>query len=352
MRETSSRTLVLATTVTENPMGAQRYESEVARRAPDYLPGWSVKHVASRSLRSSLPGERRLPIKWLTHAAPGVRAVVGALTFPGPRSIVHRMDLVVPPGPGINTVTIHDTVAWRFPDESTPITAAAAEARRSDAVICVSEFTANEVQRMLKVKEPIVVYNGVDQRFFTAPELASERRQALGLEQPYVLHAGGAAQRKNLEALARAWPGIHKNRPNLVLALCGPPHPRRTELFRGMAGVRLLGRQSDDLLPSLIASAQVVVVPSLYEGFGLPALESMAAGVPVVAANTSALPEVVGDAGILVSPDARGLQDGVLDALALGAERDVIIAAGKVRAARFTWERCVEGHAEVWNAVA
>lgn len=347
----SYRRLVLATTVTENPMGAQRYEAEVIRGAAGYLPGWSVGHVASRSLRSPLPGQRRLPIKWLTGAAPAARAAVGAIAFPDPRAILHRMDLVVPPGAGANTVTIHDTVAWRFPDESAPIAAAAEEARRADAVICVSEFTADEVQRMLKVKDPVVVYNGVDQRFFSAPELTSGQRQELGLEEAYVLHAGGAAQRKNLAALAQAWQGIHQHRPNLTLALCGPPHPRRTELFEGMAGVRLLGKQPEELLPSLIASSDVVVVPSTYEGFGLPALESMAAGVPVVAARTSALPEVVGNAGILVSPDSKGLQDGVLDALSLGADRSALVARAKARAALFTWQRCLEGHADVWKSI-
>lgn len=350
-REVAMSRLILATTATDNPMGAQRYEREVAAGAPKALPDWEIRQVVARSLRSHLAGQRRLPISWLETASPAMRRLAGALVYPGRSTVLHRMDLVLPPGPAANVVTIHDTVSWRFSDESPPIAAAASEARQADAVVCVSQFSADEVQSLLGVREPIVIYNGVDERFFAAVSMPSEQRMALHLEGPYVLHAGGAARRKNLEVLAAAWPAVHRARPDLILALSGPPHARRTELFKGMAGVRMLGRQPEDLLPALVASAEVVVVPSTYEGFGLPALEGMAAGVPVVAARTSALPEVVGNAGILVEPSERGIRDGILDALELGHDRPRLVAAGRTRAGEFTWQRCAAEHAAVWRSV-
>ena len=102
----------------------------------------------------------------------------------------------------------------------------------------------------------------------------------LGINGPYVLASGGASARKNLASLAEAWPHIQSSRPDLTLVLSGPEHPRRTSLFVGLANVQLVGRVDSELVPGLMASASAVVVPSHYEGFGLPALEGMAVRTP------------------------------------------------------------------------
>lgn len=261
------------------------------------------------------------------------------------------MNLELPPAPGADVITVHDVVAWRFPDESPPVPAAIEEARRADAVICVSEFSAREAVELLGISDPHVVHNGVDDRFFDAPMLDPDARRSLGLPDAYVLHAGGASHRKNLEALAAAWPLVRRERPDLELVLAGPPHRRRTELFAGMSGIRLVGRLPDEVMPGVVASAAVVVVPSLYEGFGLPALEAMAANVPVVAARTSSLPEVVGDAGILVEPTGAGIAGGLLDATRGDADGGLVRAA-RERAGEFTWERSAEEHARIWSSLA
>ena len=279
-----------------------------------------------------------------------MRRNIGRLVY-GRDQVVHRMNLELPPAPGADVITVHDVVAWRFPDESPPVPAAIEEARRAEAVICVSEFSAREAVELLGISDPHVVHNGVDDRFFDAPALDPEARRSLGLPDAYVLNAGGASRRKNLEALAAAWPLVRRERPDLGLVLAGPPHRRRTELFDGMPGVRLVGRLPDEVMPGVVASAAAVVVPSLFEGFGLPALEALAANVPDVAARTSALPEVVGDAGVLVDPTGAGIAGGLLDATR-GDSDGALIRAARERAGRFTWERCAEEHARIWSSLA
>lgn len=343
--------LTIATTATDAPMGAQVYEREIAARAGSTLgPDWRVDHLTVRSLRSPLAGDRRLPMAWLARASPRTRRAAGrALYRQG--GVIHRMGLLLPPPPEPEVITIHDAVAWRFPDESAPIPAAVVEARRAAAVVCVSHFSAAEVSEVLGVAEPHVVYNGVDPRYAQATPLSAGRLLELGINRPYVLHAGGASTRKNLEGLAEAWPRIRSAHQDVSLVLSGPPHERRSRLFSHLSGALLLGRVPDADMPGLVAGAAVVVVPSLYEGFGLPALEAMAAGVPVVAADTSALPEVVGSDGILVPPTGEGLADGVT--WALTHDRDILtnVQRGRRRASEFTWERSARGHAAVWEAV-
>ncbi len=346
--------LTIATSATAAPMGAQVYQEEVAARASAALDavaaGWSVRRLVVRSLRSPLPGNRRLPMGAVTTASPAARRALGRV-FYGRADVVHRMNLELPPAP-CDVITLHDVVAWKFDDESDPVPAAAEEARRAAAVICVSQFSADEAVELLGIRDPHVVHNGVNPRFFDAAPLDRATLAALGIDGPYVLTAGGASRRKNLEGLAAAWPKIRSARPDLTLVLSGPEHPRRTALFKDLPGVRMVGRVDGALVPGLVAAASAVVVPSLYEGFGLPALEGMAVGVPVVAANTSSLPEVVGDGGVLVEPTPDDIAAGTLFAVSGDSELATRVARGRERAGEFTWEKSAEGHARVWASLA
>ena len=345
--------LVIASTATAVPMGAQIYQEEIAGRAVEALgatdPAWRVRRLSVRSLRSSLPGDRRLPMGHLSAAGPRERRVAGGVFYPR-GALVHRMALELPPAP-LEVVTLHDLVAWTHDDESVAVRAAAEELRRAAAVICVSNYTAEQAQRRFGLRDTRVVPNGVADRFFDAPPIDRRTLAGLGVRDRFVLHAGGGSARKNLEALADAWPVIHAEHPDLRLLLIGPVTPRKQALFTDREGCLLAGRVDDSLVPGLVSAAACVVVPSTTEGFGLPALEAMAARTPVVAAAASALPEVIGDGGLLVPPTASGLADGILAVLSGGASVTSMVERGRSRAAGFTWDRAAAGHAEVWTSV-
>lgn len=261
------------------------------------------------------------------------------------------MSLTLPPS-RCDVVTLHDTVAWRFPDEGRPIVSAPEELREAAAVVCVSRHTAADASDMFGLENTHVVYPGVDDVFRHPSALDPAALRALGIGGPYLLHAGGSSERKNLPALAGAWNRIAARFPSVTLVLSGPPSSRRDELFRDAPRALRLGRLSRHLLPGLLAGAEAVVVPSLYEGFGLPLLEAMAAGTPVIAADTSSLPEVAGGAAMLVEPTAEGIAAGIVALLSGEVDRDALATKGRSRAAEFTWERCAAEHAAVWNAVA
>ncbi|MGC0250093.1 glycosyltransferase [Pseudactinotalea sp. Z1748] len=345
--------LVIATTATSAPMGAQVYQEEVAARAGEALEatggGWTVDRFIARSLRSPLPGTARLPFGRLRHAGRRERRAIGAVVYPRD-ALLHRMELELPPARH-EVLTMHDTVAWRYPDEGQPVAAAAEELRAAAAVICVSRYTAEDIAERFGVDRLHVVHNGVDDRFRGAEPLTSAELAALGIEGRYLLHAGGAAARKNLEGLAAAWDLLHGSHPDVSLVLSGPQHPRRDQLFKDLPRAIRVGRLPENVLPPLMSGAQAVVVPSHHEGFGLPALEAMAAGAPVVVAATSSLTEVAAEAGVMVGTTGAEIAEGLDYVLGSDFPRDRYVAAGRRHAAPFTWERSAKGHAEVWRSV-
>ncbi len=342
--------LAFATMAVDQPMGQQVYERELRARAPDVLgAGWSVSDVTVRTLRSPLSGTVRVPSRLLGDASAGLRRAAGRVVYRG-HDVVHRFDLRLPPAPHTEVLTIHDVVSWRFADEGRAPSDAAATARRAAAVICPSQFSADEVASQLGVAEPVAIHNGVDRRFFGATPFSPSQLATMGIRPPFVLHAGGCTQRKNLAGLAAAWPRVREARPETQLVLTGPPDERRDRLFGPLVGALRVGRLDDSAVAGVMAASSVVVVPSTYEGFGLPALEAMAAGVPVVAAARSSLPEVCGDAAYLVEPDGPDLADGLVAALEGGPAGAAMVERGRARAATFTWEASAAAHAALWRS--
>lgn len=343
--------LRIARTAAADLLGTGVYEQQIVARAGASLPaGWTTREVVIRSLRSPLAGTHRLPMSRVARAPLPARRALGRVIHPG-NAVVHRMNLELPPAP-VDIITLHDVVAWKFPDESPPVPAAAEEIRRAAAVICVSHFSASEAVGLLGIDDPYVIHHGVDPRFLDAAPASAAVLAALGITPPFVMATGGASERKNLAGLAAAWSTVHRARPELTLVLTGPPHPRRQALFAHQPGVILTGMVAVELMPNLMAAAEAVVVPSLYEGFGFPALEGMAVGTIVVAAATSSLPEVVGDGALLVEPNSTSLAQGILDATSKDQEVATIAGRGRHRADHFTWERSLAAHAAVWTSVA
>jgi glycosyltransferase involved in cell wall biosynthesis len=211
-------------------------------------------------------------------------------------------------------------------------------ARRALKVLTVSEFSKRELVALagLDPEKLVVIGGGVGPRF--TPAADHERVAAkLGLGAPYVLTVGTNDRRKNLGSLVRTATALHQLGIELVWA--GDARPQFTHTAP-VAGLRRLGYVDDIDLPGLYAGAAAFVLPSRYEGLGLPCLEAMACGTPVVAADRGALPETCGDAALLVDPDdTQAIADAVLQAATDERTRSRLRKAGLRRAAESTWDR-------------
>ena len=241
--------------------------------------------------------------------------------------------------------------------------------RHAARIFAVSNFTKRDVSRYFDIKpEKVeVVYNALDESFQRGHSTPAEQEMIRGryqVDSPFLLYAGRISPHKNVARIIEAFSALkgelakQGDYPDLKLIIIGDevsknPDIRRAVIRSGMQqDVRFLGYVSIDVLRIFFDMAKVFVFPSLYEGFGLPPLEAMAHGTPVVASNTSALPEVVGQAALMVNPEnvfeiSRALQRALTDQ----PLRERMKAAGLEQAQRFSWEVSVRRMLKVYEQV-
>lgn len=329
-------------------MGMRHYEQRIQDAISGIAEerGWKFARSSIVSLRAGVAGSVRFPAFFREH---GPAWLAPILTRGSRTSLVHRFDLRLPPAPH-EVVTVHDLPPRRFPDEGRLPEWCLASARRAREVIVPSNFAAREVEALTGARHITVIPYGLSPEFENPEPANTPELTALGIRKPYFVHAAGATERKNLRALAEAWKILTKAGIDQELVLCGPPHPRRTQAFKNVPNVVMLGRKPLAQVTQIMAASTAVVVPSTYEGFGLPALEGMACAVPVVAAARGALPEVCGDTAILVEPDGESLAAGLAQVLKLSTEERAKFAAeGRRRAKSFDWKRAAEEHLTVYS---
>jgi len=271
-------------------------------------------------------------------------------------------------GPWALVTTVHDLVPFRLPGLVPARHRWAVRCllggavRRASRVIAVSETTRGELlaRYRLPPTRVVVVPEAAAPHFVPPPPPAlAAARARYGLARPYVLFVGVLEPKKNLDVLldavallrrARAW-----GETELVVVGApgwGPDPARRVPALGLDGAVRFVGAAPDADLPALYGGALAFAFPSLWEGFGLPALEAMAAGVPVVASNRGALPEVTAGAALLVDPAPAPLAAALARLLAEPALRERLRAAGLARAAEFSWERTARETLAVYRAAS
>jgi len=281
--------------------------------------------------------------------------------------ILHSPDVIPPKGRGWRKViTVHDLAFLRMPNLLT------ADSRRfygnvkravreADAVIAVSESTARDLIELLGARPEriTVVYEAADANLqpLPVPEAARAVRERHGIDGPYVLFVGTLEPRKNLPTLLQAFARLRREFP-VRLVVAGGTGWLADDVFRTVQqlaiqdGVLFLGAVEPLDLRPLYCSAEVLVLPSLYEGFGLPPLEAMQCGTPVVVSDAGSLPEIVGNAGVLVSPDdPDDIAHGIGWVLGNPQYRAVLVERGLERARAFSWERAARETLAVYERV-
>jgi glycosyltransferase involved in cell wall biosynthesis len=361
-----------------------------ARKLHDYGIGTYVRNLAAQLARQATDDTyvlicRRADEEFVRGLGPrfeplieraGNYSVLEQLTVPldlrrAKVDLFHAPHYVVSPLTTCPTVvTIHDCIHLRFPQylpsraahlyARTFMSMAATRARR---ILTVSEASKDDILHYLKVppSKIEVIHNALDERLAAAPtpEDIARVRDRFMLNAPFVLYAGNIKPHKNVDRLIEAFAILRaRGGQDIKLLIIGDeiskyPNLRRlVHRFQLHQHVRFLGFVPDATLAALYRLATVFVFPSLYEGFGLPPLEAMASGTPVITSNVSSLPEVVGDAALLIDPmNASAIADAMARVLSDEPLRAELVRRGLERVKAFSWERSVRRTREVYAEV-
>lgn len=276
--------------------------------------------------------------------------------FLGQIDVLHIPYELLPPVRSARTVvTVHDVTFLRHPEYLEPSFVELFSrrirhiAKAADRIVTDSHNTKEELLELTDAEEDrvVVVHNGVDESFRPVRDAEHLRRvfHRYGVSPPYVLFVGAADDDKNLVRLAEAIGKIRKQAPEIQLIMAGRDTwgydrlMQRLEEAKLDAGVHRTGFVANTDLAALYSGADVLAIPSIHEGFGLPALEAMACGTAVLASNVASLPEVVGDTGVLVDPySVDAIHEGLHRLLFDGEFRTRCEIEGRKRSAEFSWK--------------
>jgi len=311
------------------------------------------------------------PVRW----CPGrlLQAAWKTMNWPafdtlfGRHDVYHFTNFVIPPlRKGRSVVTIYDMSFHRLPSFAEDRNLRYLEAKvqqsadRADAILTISQFSADEICEVLAVPASRVfpIHLGIAPDFAAPPDSAvAELRTRFGLDRPYLLNVGTIEPRKNTGLLFDLLERLSEFDGLLVLA--GGRGWKCEPLFERMRNsphadrIRYFGFVDDADMPALYAGAELFLFPSFYEGFGLPPLEAMACGAPVIASTGGALPEVLGDgARVLESYEPDAWAEAARQLLTDSGAREALVARGRERAARFTWEKTARATWEVYRGLA
>lgn len=329
-----------------------------------YAVTWRRRHLLPPVLPPGVSAvTRAMPARPL-HLAWRRTGLPPAEWFIGPVDVVHGTNYVVPPTRhAARVVTVHDLTSLRFPEMCDPPTLVFPELVRRAVgegawVHTPSRFVADEVVACLGADPARVraVAHGVPGLVGSSTDEAPASWPLPEGANRYVLAIGTVEPRKDFPNLVRAFDRLSAGHPDVALVIAGSDgwgaDALTNEIERATWRRRIMrtGYVPAPQLSALLAGAAVLAYPSVYEGFGFPPLEAMAAGVPVVATAAGAIPEVVGNGGALVPPgDADELAAALSRVLDDTGIRDALVATGRDRAAEFTWERCAAGLAALYE---
>ncbi|HTR81634.1 MAG TPA: glycosyltransferase family 1 protein [Bacteroidota bacterium] len=356
-----------------------------ARKYNDFGIGTYIRHLIQEfSIMDSSPDfflflnpdahvEIELPGGWKSSAVRYGKYSIGELLLFGRTvnssgaSLFHSPHYTLPVGIRNNSVvTIHDLIHLRFPQFFSPLQRAYSYGMMYHAihdsafVITDSEFTKKDILRSFRVSEEkiVVIHLGVDAAFFRPPPVSftEEVRTKFNLRRRYILFAGNAKPHKGIPVLLRAFRELSRLYSDVDLVFAGGSANGDTGLQavgedHGFEDrVISVGHVSEKELVTLYRSAEMFVLPSLYEGFGLPALEAMACRTPVVVSDAGSLPEVVGDAALVFkSGDSHALSEAMRSLLDQSQLKKELIEKGEKRARHFSWQRTAIKTAEIYR---
>jgi glycosyltransferase involved in cell wall biosynthesis len=313
----------------------------------------------------------RITPRWLARIWQRTRLPLPVEAFVGKVDLFHATDFTLPPTlPFTKTIlTVHDLSFVRVPDATSHKlkkylnVVVPRSAHAANHIIADSQATKDDLIEFydLPSEKITVLLSGIDSRYqiVKSGHLTMTIRNKYHIPKtPYIFSVGTIQPRKNYSRVIRALKILRDKGYELDFVIAGGKGWLEDEMYQTIAEtglqnhVHLIGFADDDDLPALYSGAECVAFPSLYEGFGFPVLEGMACGTPVVTSNVSSLPEVAGDAALLVDPyDIEAITDAIRRILDDSDLRQTLIERGIAQAAKFTWEKSAQELCQIYNKI-